>query len=257
MKVRQGERTLEIETAWVGDASSRGPVIVFLHEGLGSVSMWKDFPQRLCKAAGRRGLVYSREGYGRSTPRPAHEHWAPDFMHRQAFDALPALLQALDLPAPYVLFGHSDGGSIALIHAATYPLRVAGVVALAPHIMVEEQSVTSIAQTREAWFRTDLRQRLARHHADVDSAFWGWNDAWLQPTFRDWSIEALLPSIRCPVLAIQGEDDEYGSMAQIDGIAERVPQAELLKLAHCGHSPHKDQPGAVIETTCRFLARKP
>ncbi len=252
--VREGERELQIETAWVGPSQAKGPLLVFLHEGLGSVAMWRDFPRRLCEAARVRGLVYSREGYGRSTPRPARHHWAPDFMHQQALQALPALLQALEVAGPYVLFGHSDGGSIALVHAAAFPARVAGVVALAPHIMVEPVSVESIARTREAYFRTDLRERLARYHDDVDSAFWGWNDAWLNPAFRDWSIEALLPAIGCPVLAIQGEDDEYGTMAQIDGIAARVPQAQLLKLAQCGHSPQRDQPAAVIETTCRFLA---
>jgi pimeloyl-ACP methyl ester carboxylesterase len=257
MKVRQGRRELEIETAWVGDASAGGPVIVFLHEGLGSVSMWRDFPEQLCRAAGRRGLVFSREGYGASTPRPHDQRWTPEFMHLQAREALPALLEAAQVQAPYVLFGHSDGGSIALIHAAAFPERVAGVIALAPHIFVEEVSVSSIAQTRETYLHTDLRQRLARHHADVDSAFWGWNDIWLDPAFRSWNIEALLPAIRCPVLAVQGQDDEYGSMAQVDGIAARVPQAQLLKLPHCGHSPHRDRPDAVIESTCRFIERLP
>ena len=250
---------LDIEYLWVGPAVARGgpraaaPVIVFLHEGLGSVSMWRDFPARLCEAVGRPGLVYSRPGYGRSTPRKADERWGVDFMHRQARELLPALLGILGVSAPYLLFGHSDGGSIALIHAASFPERVAGVVALAPHLFVEELSVRSIEQARNSYLDTDLRERLGRHHADVDSAFWGWNDIWLDPAFSAWNIEALLPSIHCPVLAIQGRDDEYGTMAQIHGIRKALPDTVLLELDRCGHSPHRDQPEAVIAATGRFI----
>ena len=143
---------------------------------------------------------------------------------------------------PPWLFGHSDGASIALLYAAAFPERVAGVVAVAPHVFVEDVSVASIEQARDAYAATDLRQRLARYHDDPDSAFCGWNDIWLDPAFRAWNIEDMLPRIRCPVLAVQGEDDEYGTMAQIDAIARRVPQARLLKLPACGHSPHRDQP---------------
>jgi len=245
---------LDIEHRWIGPPGDAGPVIVFLHEGLGSVSMWREFPARLCARLGLRGLVYSRPGYGRSTPRAAGERWGPDFMHHQALQVLPALLGALDVPSPYLLFGHSDGGSIALIHAASFPDRVAGVIALAPHILVEDISVRSIEQARNAWLETDLRDRLARHHADPESAFRGWNEIWLAPEFRCWSIEALLTSIRCPVLAIQGYDDEYGSMAQIDGIAAALPDTGLLKLEHCGHSPHRDRPEEVIEASRDFAA---
>ncbi len=253
VRIEAAGRALDIEHAFVGPAGA--PWLVFLHEGLGSVSMWRDFPQRLCEAVGCRGLVYSRPGYGRSTPRAADEHWTPAFMHRQADTLLPALLAALGAPPRYALFGHSDGGSIALIHAASFPQRVAAVVAVAPHIVVETLSVTSIAATRETYLPTDLRARLARHHADVDSAFWGWNDIWLDPAFRTWTIEALLPAIRCPVLAVQGEDDEYGTMAQIDGIAQALPRGacELLKLDGCGHSPHRDRPEALIAAAARWL----
>ena len=232
------------------------PLIVFLHEGLGSVAMWRDFPQRLCSATGCRGLVYSRPGYGRSTPRAADEVWDPDFMHRQAHDILPALLAALQIDtvrAPPWLFGHSDGGSIALLHAARFPERVAGVIAVAPHILVEDISVASIEQARAAFLDTDLRERLARHHDDPDSAFWGWNRIWLDPRFRVWSIEAEIGAISCPLLALQGVDDEYGTLEQIRGIARRVPQAELLALADCGHSPHRDQPERVIAAVRKFL----
>jgi len=252
-----GERPCGIEVAWVGTEDARAPLLVFLHEGLGSLSMWKDFPHRLCRAAGVRGLVYSRPGYGRSTPRPHDERWGLDFMHVQAREVLPALLQALavdTLAEPPWLFGHSDGGSIALIHAASFPERVAGAIVLAPHILVEEFGLVSIREAREAYRTTDFRARLARYHEDVDSAFWGWNDIWLDPRFAAWTIESLLPAIRCPLLAIQGEDDRYGTMEQIEGIARRAPRTELLRLARCGHSPQQDQPAAVIAAARRFLS---
>jgi pimeloyl-ACP methyl ester carboxylesterase len=242
-------RRVRIEHEWVGDGG--GPLIVFLHEGLGSLAMWRDFPARLCAAAGARGLVYSRPGYGRSTPRAAEEIWEPDFMHRQALEVLPALLAALDVRDKPWLFGHSDGGSIALLHAAHH--AVAGAIVLAPHIMVEDLSVASIEQARVAYETTDLRQRLARYHDDPDSAFNGWNRIWLNPSFRHWSIEAEIEAIRCPLLAVQGLDDEYGTLAQIHGIARRLPRTRLLELPDCGHSPHKDQPIAVLDAAAEFI----
>lgn len=248
-------RLLDIEYAFVGPTDTSSPWLVFLHEGLGSLSMWRDFPQRLCEACGVRGLVYSRPGYGRSTPRAVDERWAPDFLHRQS-DVLAALLLALGAPSRYALFGHSDGGSIALIHAARFPESMTAAIVLAPHIVAEMLTVSSITATRETYLKTDLRERLARHHEDVDSAFWGWNDIWLDPAFQDWSIEPLLPLIRCPLLAVQGEDDEYGTMAQIEGIASALPagQCELLALERCGHSPHRDRPEALIQASASFLA---
>jgi pimeloyl-ACP methyl ester carboxylesterase len=243
-------RALAIEYRGVGRRSSRLPAVVFLHEGLGSVAMWKVFPERVCAAHGFTGLVYSRYGYGRSTPKPVDERWAPDFMHRQAFEVLPALLAALGVERPW-LFGHSDGASIALLHAARFP--VAGVVAVAPHIFVEDISIASIAAARTAYAETDLRQRLARYHDDPDSAFRGWNDIWLDPAFRDWNIEAELAAITCPVLAVQGEDDEYGTLEQIRGIARRLPKTRLLVLPKCGHSPHRDEPERLIQEAGRFI----
>jgi len=251
--ITAGDAALRIEYEWVGATDADAPVLVFLHEGLGSVAMWRDFPARLCTAAGLRGLVYSRPGYGRSTPRRTDEKWRPDFMHRQAREVLPALLQALDVKQPW-LFGHSDGGSIALLYAAAFPAALRGAIVLAPHILVEEVSVRSIAQARDAYLQTDLKQRLARYHDDVDSAFWGWNGIWLDPAFRAWAIEEEIAAIRCPVLAIQGVDDEYGTMEQIRGIARGVPQAKLIELAQCGHSPHKDQPEAVIAAVRLFVS---
>jgi pimeloyl-ACP methyl ester carboxylesterase len=252
-----GQR-VRIEHQWIGRDRSDAPLIVFLHEGLGSLSMWKDFPQRLCNAAKCRGLVYSRPGYGRSTPRAAQEAWGLDFMHRQAHEVLPALLKALGidtLARPPWLFGHSDGGSIALLYAARFPQQIAGAIVVAPHILVEDLSVTSIEMAKVAYLDTDLRARLARYHDDPDSAFWGWNSVWLHPPFREWSIEEEVASIVCPLLAVQGLDDEYGTLEQVHGIARRAPQAELLELSHCGHSPHRDQPERLIAAATAFIRR--
>ena len=249
-------RPIQVEHRWIGPRDAASPLIVFLHEGLGSLSLWKDFPDRLCAATGCRGLVYSRPGYGRSTPRSAADAWGVDFLHRQAHEVLPALLSALGIDSaahPPWLFGHSDGASIALLYAAAWPARVAGLVLMAPHITVEDRALASIAQARQAYLQTDLRPRLARHHDDPDSAFWGWNDIWLHPPFKQWSIEAEIVTITCPLLAIQGVDDEYGTLEQIRGIARRVPQTRLLELRDCAHSPQRDQPDAVIAATTALL----
>lgn len=249
-------RSVQLEYQWVGARDAQAPIMVFLHEGLGSVSMWRNFPDQLCQAIGYRGLVYSRPGYGNSTPRSADERWAPDFMRRQADEVLPAFLSAVGIDVnkhPPWLFGHSDGASIALLYAAHHPAQLAGAIAVAPHILVEDISVASIAQARVAYLETDLRQRLGRHHADPDSAFWGWNDIWLDPGFRPWRIDDQLASIHCPLLAVQGVDDEYGTLEQIRGIARKVPQCELLEIQACGHSPHKDQPEQLIAAVSQFL----
>lgn len=252
-----GASEVRIETAWVGSSDPKAPAIVFLHEGLGSVALWRDFPQRLCVALGCRGLVYSRPGYGGSSPRAPGEHWGPDFMHRQAYDVLPALLSRMGLGAAGerpVLFGHSDGASIALLFAARHPHAVRGTVALAPHVFVEPVTRSSIEAAARAFREGPLRERLARYHADVDSAFWGWCDAWLNPRFMDWNIEAELSGIRCPVLLVQGLQDEYGTLAQLRRIEARVPHAQRRELASCGHSPHRDQPEAVVEAVRAFMA---
>ena len=241
---------LEVER--VGDAASALPPVVFLHEGLGSVAMWKDFPAAFCDANGLAGIVFSRPGYGRSTPKPRDEHWGPDFMHVQAFAVLPALLARLGVERPW-LFGHSDGGSIALLHASRFP--TAGVVAVAPHLFVEEVAITSIEKARVAFESGDLRRGLAKYHDDPDSAFRGWNDAWLSPEFRAWNIETEVAAVTCPVLAVQGENDEYGSLEQIRAIARRLPQTRLLSIPDCGHSPHRDRPDILIREAGRFIAR--
>jgi pimeloyl-ACP methyl ester carboxylesterase len=244
-------RAVRIEHQWVNAQLHDAPLLVFLHEGLGSVAMWRDYPQQLCDALGVRGLVYSRPGYGQSTPRDTDEHWTPNFMHRQAHEVLPALLQALGVNDAPWLFGHSDGGSIALLFASRN--ACAGVMVLAPHIMVEDVSVKSIAMAKEAYENTALRERLARYHDDVDSAFWGWNNIWLAPEFRHWFIGDELTTITCPVLAVQGINDEYGTLAQIRDIQRHVPHTELLELNHCGHSPHRDQPTALTQACVKFF----
>ena len=226
--------------------------LVFLHEGLGSVAMWRDFPLKAAQATGCTAVVYSRYGYGQSEVLQAPH--GVDYMHREALESLPDLLAKLEIAEP-ILVGHSDGGSIALIHAAANP-KVAGLVVMAPHVFVEDLSVASIAEAKTAFEKTDLPQKLGRYHADAGKTFWGWNDIWLHPAFRAWNIEECLPCIRCPVLAIQGFDDEYGTMAQLEAIARRAGgPIELLRLADCRHSPHRDQPAVVIEAISRFVDR--
>lgn len=248
-------RSIDIEYQWIAPERRNRELIIFLHEGLGSISMWRDWPAQVCAATGCRGLVYSRYGYGNSTPRPHDEARPPDYLHVQAHDALPALRQALGLDKERpILFGHSDGGSIALLHAAMFPDTVRAIAVAAPHIFVEDITLDGIRRARDAYRSTDLPARLGRHHIDVDSVFRAWVDVWLSPAFRDWNIEALLDDIACPVLAIQGIDDEYGTLEQIRGIARRVARTELLEIPACGHSPHRDQPQAVIDGLRAFLA---
>ena len=226
--------------------------MVFLHEGLGSLALWKDFPDQFCRANGLRGLVYSRYGYGRSTPRPAQEPQTRDFMHHEADVMLPALLARLGIVRPW-LFGHSDGASIALLHAARHGAQLSGIVVAAPHIMVEDIALASIRQAREAWLHGPLRERLAPYHLDVDSAFRSWNDIWLDPGFRDWDIRPEVANVAVPVLAIQGEDDEYGTLEQVRGIRRLAPHAQLMILPACGHSPHRDQAALVTAGAGRFI----
>lgn len=228
------------------------PTLVLLHEGLGSVAMWRDFPEQVAAATGCRTLVYSRYGYGQSDV--LEEAFKPDFMHREAREALPELLAALDIANP-LLVGHSDGASIALLYAGDSRSSVAGLVVMAPHCFVEDISIRSIEAAKLAFETTDLPAKLARYHRDVRRTFYGWNDIWLDPDFRSWNIEDCLAEIHCPILAIQGEDDEYGTMAQIEAIASQAtgsPDVELLKLVDCRHSPHRDQAAAVVEAIGRF-----
>jgi pimeloyl-ACP methyl ester carboxylesterase len=226
------------------------PVIVLLHEGLGSLSMWRDFPRRIGRATRCSTLAYSRYGYGRSDPPTVPRR--PDFMHEEALRVLPDLLDRLEIERP-ILLGHSDGASIALIHAGGAGRPLAGVVAIAPHVMVEDVCIARILETRRSYEASGLRDRLAGHHRQPDATFRSWSDAWLDPGFGGWDIQDYLPRIACPVLAIQGEDDEYGTMEQIERIARLAPDTELLKLPRCGHAPHRDQPQAVIAAVASFV----
>lgn len=226
------------------------PPIVLLHEGLGSIAMWRGFPERVAQVTGAETIVYSRRGYGRSDrlagPRTV------DYMHVEGQTVLPELLQALGLARP-ILIGHSDGGSIALIHAGSGH-AVSGLILMAPHVFVEDITVESIAAAKETYRSTDLPQRLGRYHADADHAFWGWNDIWLLPAFRDWNIEAFVPKVAAPILVIQGADDEYGSPAQLEAIArEATAPCETVLLPQCRHSPHRDQSQRTLELVERFV----
>ncbi|MFN0314825.1 MAG: alpha/beta fold hydrolase [Burkholderiales bacterium] len=240
-----------IEYQWFRpEGAKHANPIVMLHEGLGSLSLWKEFPVELAQVTGHAVLAYSRYGYGKSSP--LGEKREPRYMHDEALDALPALLKELQIENP-VLFGHSDGASIALVHAGARRCPVAALIVLAPHVFTEEMGVRSIERVREAYLSGDLKSRLAKRHDDPDSAFWGWNDIWLDPRFREWNIEEYLPAIECPVLAMQGHDDEYGTMEQIHRLVRAVERIEVKKLANCGHSPHRDQPRIVLAAVAQFL----
>jgi pimeloyl-ACP methyl ester carboxylesterase len=239
-----------LDYRWIAARADARPTLVLLHEGLGSIELWKDFPDQVATETGCGTLVYSRLGYGQSGALSGPR--AVDYMHREALEVLPAVLAERGIAEP-ILIGHSDGASIALIHAARWPVR--GMVLMAPHVFVEDITVTSIADAKTVYQTTDLPKKLARYHADADATFWGWNDIWLHPDFRGWNIESSLPAINCPVLLIQGADDEYGTLAQIDAIARQVSgPAEKLVLASCKHSPHRDQPDATRAAIARFVS---
>jgi pimeloyl-ACP methyl ester carboxylesterase len=270
-RLQVGPHKLEVE--WVGPARNGGPgalgpgpggpVLVFLHEGLGCVGLWRDFPKRLCDACGLPGFVFSRSGYGQSSAVPLPR--LPSYMHDEAA-LLPHVLAAAGI-GDCVLFGHSDGASISLLFAGALggapaplvpqpSLRLRGLVLEAPHLFAEEVSLKSIARMRDAWQETDLKSRLARWHRDPDAAFWGWCGPWLDPAFRRWNIESSLPGVTVPAQVIQGEDDEYGTSAQLTALhrGSRGP-VEMVLLPECGHSPHRDQPEKVLEAVRGFVAR--
>lgn len=245
--VRAAGHSLDYE--WI---EGNEPTLVFLHEGLGSIGQWRDFPSRVAKATGRRALVYSRYGYGHSDVL-ADSRVTPRFMHDEALVSLPQVLSALEIESP-ILVGHSDGASIALIHAGA-GYRVRGLALMAPHVFVEGVGLRSIQEVKRQFETTDLRERLSRYHRDARRTFYLWNDAWLDPQFRHWNIEEYLPGIKVPILAIQGVDDEYGTMAQLKSIREKTQgPCEVLELPACGHSPHRDQPETVLAALTRFVA---
>jgi pimeloyl-ACP methyl ester carboxylesterase len=247
-----GGRRLEYE--WHGPAAGDAPTVVFLHEGLGAITRWRDFPAALCRTLGWGGLVYNRQGYGGSDP--FDEPLLPSFMHHQALDVLPALLEVFGISRP-AFFGHSDGGSIALIYAGS-GMAVRALVLEAPHVFVEPLTIESITAVRDTFASSaGLRAGLARHHrANVDRLFDYWTRVWLSEEFRSWTIESTLPAIACPTLVIQGKDDDYGTLRQVDAIKASVSgEVETLVLDGCGHSPHVDRRDAVEAAAATFLKR--
>ncbi len=243
-----------LEYAWVnGTPKKEVPVLVFLHEGLGCIAMWRTFPAQLCAACSLPGLVYTRAGYGRSDgidlPRPI------SYQEDEARDVLPEVLDTLGIKRA-ILIGHSDGGTIALIHAALDTGgRILGTVTMAAHVFNEEICLEGIREARRIWETTDLRDKLKRFHGDnVDNAFHGWNDTWQRDDYWHWNVEKYLPDISCPLLVMQGRDDHYGSEAQVDAIVRGAGgPAEKLMIQDCGHNPHFDQPDATLEAIIRFI----
>ena len=233
------------------DIAGAEPALVFLHEGLGSVGLWRTFPERLAAATGRRALLYSRAGHGFSDVPDAPR--TPRFMHEEALDVLPAVLAEAGIEDP-VLVGHSDGASIALIHAAAHPVRA--LVLLAPHVFVEDLSVASIAEAREAFEATDLRERMGRHHRDAEATFRLWNDIWLAPEFRAWDITDVLPRVTAPVLLIQGEHDQYGTLAQVEAVRDGVAGPAELVVLDARHAPHLEAPEETLQAAARFVRQR-
>lgn len=243
-----------LEYRTIPAAASTMPSLVFLHEGLGSVSLWRDFPDKLCRQIGAPGLVYSRRGYGKSSALAGPR--AADFMHKEALEVLPEVLSSLGINRP-VLVGHSDGASIALIYATHAPENVAGLVLMAPHVMVEPVSISSISKISKTYHTSDLRTRLARYHDHVDDAFLGWSDIWLSPEFLHWTLLDECQRLKSPALLIQGENDEYGTLAQLDAIEAAAGNAGIqrLVLSRCGHSPWRDQETLVLDAIAGFVSK--
>ena len=245
-----------LEWALCGPEDPGAPVIVLLHEGLGCLALWRAFPEQLAQHTGCRVFAYSRAGYGRSDaaslPRPL------DYMTREALACLPDILAAIDAPR-LMLLGHSDGASIAAIYAGRVAdERLCGMVLMAPHFFTEPQGLAEIAAARDAFLTTTLKARMAKYHTDPVATFRGWNDAWLDPGFRAWNIEAVIESFRVPVLALQGREDQYGTLAQIEAVRRKSPaEVELVVIENCRHSPHFDQPKATLEAISAFLQRLP
>jgi len=243
-----------LEYEWIGSRASGGPTLVFLHEGLGSVSLWRDFPAALCRRTSCSGLVYSRWGHGASDPLDGPR--TVRFMHEEALLVLPALLDAFGIRRP-ILVGHSDGGSIALIYEGSRIGQSAGLILEAPHVFVEDLTVKSIARIETLYEQSDLRSRLARYHGErVDPLFRAWTGVWLSPEFRSWNIEEYLPGVLSPTLILQGLDDEYGTEKQVETIARILGErCESLMLPACGHTPHMDQRSAAEGAMAAFVAR--
>src|SRR5262245_1401233 len=246
--------TMQLEYRMIGPRPDEAPTIVMLHEGLGCVGLWNEFPDKLQTATGVGVFVYSRAGYGKSSPvalpRPL------TFMHEEAREVLPKVLDAIGFRRG-LLLGHSDGASIAAIYAGSVQdHRVRGLILIAPHFFTEDMGIAEIARAKEAYATTDLRARLARWHADVDSAFRGWNEAWLDPDFRQWDITEPLAYIRVPIVIVQGEDDQYGTVRQIEVAREECHcPVEVALLPGVRHAPHREAPALLLDTVSEFANR--
>ena len=256
VKLHWDQRSIRLEYTFVGVDNPAAPLIVFLHEGLGSLRLWKDFPNRLCAATRCRGLVYSRPGYGQSTPFPANAFWGTDFMHRQAYEVLPELLTKLGIDGSrnrIYLFGHSDGASIAMLYASRYADIVNGLIVVAPHTMVEAVTVKSINRLKKVYGTGDMKIKFAAHHIDADATFSGWSQVWLDQAFRSWSIESELHKIQSPLLIVQGTKDEYGTVDQVSRIVQMLPNAEHMEIPGCGHAPHRTHPDVLLSCSTQFF----
>jgi pimeloyl-ACP methyl ester carboxylesterase len=243
---------VRLEIATIGAISKENHTLVFLHDGIGSVRLWRDFPAKVAAATGLPALIYSRRGYGESDPYPGPRR--VDYMHGEARDVLPKLLAATGIARP-ILIGHSDGASIALIYAGSRSGPAEALVLLAPHVFVEDLTIAGIEHARDDYRGGDVARRLARYHRDPDHSFWGWNDIWLNPKFRAWNIEEFLPAITAPILIVQGAQDEYGTVAQCEAIRRATAgPCQVTLLPDCRHSPHRDQPAATFDAVQRFIS---
>lgn len=258
LEIDWDSRTIAVEYRFISADVNDAPLIIFLHEGLGSLSLWKEFPNRLCRAIGYRGMVYSRPGYGRSTPFDRNADWGIDFMHRQAYEVLPTLLQRLNINPgkdKVWLFGHSDGASIALLYGAANPNTIQGIIAVAPHVMVEDITIDSIRHLERIYRTSKLSKKFAAHHASPDATFDGWCRIWLDHNFRKWSIEADLNAIKVPVLTVQGTDDEYGTAKQISTIGQYTKNTQAYWIKNCGHTPHRTHPDELLDCSATFIQK--
>ena len=243
-----------LEYACWGPSPDRAPTIILLHEGLGCVALWRDFPEKLAAETGMGVLAYSRAGYGQSSGKPLP--WPVSYMTDEAIEVLPQVLDAIGFQSG-ILMGHSDGATIASIYCGTVEdFRVRGLIVMAPHYFTEPMGLAAIQQARQAYDQGDLRGRLGKYHRDVDNAFHGWNDSWLNPDFHSWNVADVIDYLRIPALAVQGVDDQYGTLAQIEELETRSYAPVDVEILHsCGHSPQNDQPERVLQVVAEFAAR--
>lgn len=253
LRVNMTAADRSVEVLWIPPRAAGRPTLVLLHEGLGSIGLWRDFPQALAERTGLAVLAWSRYGYGKSEVLDGPRR--PDYLHREAMEALPELLEAFNIEEP-ILVGHSDGASIAIIHAGSGLSEPRKLVLIAPQVFLRESNIAGIRGIVETFRTTDLKSRMAAYHHDPERTFFGWADVWLSPEFRDWNIEDSLPRIRAPALVIQGRGDEYSGIEQVEAIEKGMTGAPATRLIldDCRHSPHFDQREKVLSAIAEFLA---